>query len=161
MPEAAARRAEGGVKQGVEGYVEGLQRLPGEDRRRQHPRLRAAPAQPWVRPIDKWTSTSASTSSSSTPARGVAIDGIAERPAARRRAALGAYERAEAATAEVTAAERGGVEELGEALDLSDDIGSNAWGLGSEATEGRRRDRARQPALPLGGPAALLSVATS
>ncbi len=38
-------------------------------------------------------------------------------------------------------------------------LGSNAWGLGSDATADRRRHGARQPALPLAGAAALLSVA--
>ena len=83
---------------------------------------------------------------------GVAIDGIAgaQPPAAAPRPA--AYARAEAATDEVTAAERGGVDELGEALDLSADIGSNAWGLGSEATESGGGIVLANPHFPWDGP---------
>ncbi len=141
----------GAVEQGVEGYVEGYNRYLEKTGVENIPDSRCA-GEPWVRPIDKWDVYRRFYELVLYASSGVAIDGIAgaQPPAAAPRPA--AYERAEAATAEVTAAERGGVEELGEAFDLSADIGSNAWGLGSEATESGGGIVLGNPHFPWDGP---------
>ena len=121
------------VKQAVKGYVAGYNHYLKQTGVANLPDPTCA-GEPWVRPITKMDVYQRFYELTLYASGGVAIDGIAtaQPPAAPAREA--AYEAAAAEAAEVTPAETAQVAELGEALDFSDDTGSNAWGLGSEAT---------------------------
>ncbi len=145
------------VEQGVAGYVKGYNRYLAETGVENIPDSRCA-GEPWVRPITKWDVYRRFYELVLYASSGVAIDGIAgaQPPAAAPRPA--AYARAEAATDEVTAGRaragrraRRGARPLGRHR-------LQRLGPGQRRDRLRRRDRARQPALPLGRPAALLSV---
>ena len=114
---------------------------------------RAAPAQPWVRPITKMDVYRRFYELALYASGGRRDRRHRQRPAAAPRA------RARRPTSaprprppRSPPAERARVEELGEALDLSDDIGSNAWGLGSEATESGGGIVLANPHFPWQGP---------
>ena len=139
------------VKQGIEGYVKGYNRYLAKTGVDNIPDPRCA-GEAWVRPITKWDVYRRFYELLLYGSSGVAIDGIAsaQPPAAAPRPR--AYARAEAATDEVTTAERARVDALGEALDLSAETGSNAWGLGSEATASGGGIVLANPHFPWHGP---------
>ena len=124
-----------------------LQRLPAPRSAWTGSPTRAAAARRGCGRSPRSTPTGASTSSRCWPARGVAIDGIAQAPAARRRrAGPGAARRCPRRRSSARSQDR---------LPLGD-LGSNAVALGKKATERRQGAAARQPALPLGRARALL-----
>jgi acyl-homoserine-lactone acylase len=139
----------GAVEQGVEGYVEGYNRYLEKTGVENIPDPRCA-GEPWVRPIDKWDVYRRFYELVLYASSGVAIDGIAnaQPPAAAPRSA---YERAAAATEAVSQAEREQAGELGNAF-ASADMGSNAWGLGSDATESGGGIVLGNPHFPWDGP---------
>jgi len=111
----------------------------------------ACAGQPWVRPITKLDVYQRLYELVLYASGGVAIDGIANAqppaPAPRPQVA-----RDRAAAAQITEQERRQAADLGAALDLSEDTGSNGWGIGSEASASGGGIVLANPHFPWSGP---------
>ena len=139
------------VKQIVKGYVKGYNRYLEEDRRRQHPR--PALRRPALGPADHQDgrlpallrarpSTRAAASRSTASPQ-------AQPPAA---APKRAYEADAAAAEAISPEESAQAADLADALDLSEDTGSNGWGLGTDATKAGGGIVLANPHFPWQGP---------
>ena len=131
------------VKQIVKGYVAGYNRYLKKTGVANLPDPRCAGA-PWVRPITKLDVYQRFYELVLYASGGVAIDGIAgaQPPAPQARSAAGSG----------PAVSEDDAVELGEALDLSDQTGSNAWGLGRETTASGGGIVLANPHFPWQGP---------
>jgi acyl-homoserine-lactone acylase len=139
------------VQQVIKGYVAGYNRYLKDTGVAKIPDPTCA-GQPWVRPITKMDVYQRFYELTLYASGGVAIDGIAEAQPPATSARPQAYSTARAAAAEVTPAETEQVAELGSELDFSGDTGSNAWGLGSEATATGGGMMLANPHFPWDGP---------
>ncbi len=130
------------VKQVVKGYVAGYNRYLKKTGVDKIPDPACA-GQPWVRPITKQDVYQRFYELTEYASGGVAIDGIAEAqpPSASPRPATGG--------SPITPAEAA---DLADALDMSEDTGSNGWGIGSDATKSGGGIVLANPHFPWQGP---------
>ena len=138
------------VKQIVSGYVKGYNAYLEKTGVENIPDPRCA-GQPWVRPITKMDVYQRFYELVLYASGGVAIDGQAQaQPPAP--ASMDAFEDDQAATEEITAEEEAQAADLADGLDLSEDTGSNGWGLGKETTKGGGGIVLANPHFPWQGP---------
>jgi len=138
------------VKQIVSGYVKGYNAYLAKTGVDNLPDPRCA-GQPWVRPITKQDVYQRFYELVLYASGGVAIDGQAQaQPPAP--APMNAVEADRAAAEEITAEEEEQAAELSSALDLSEDTGSNGWGLGRDSTKGGGGIVLANPHFPWQGP---------
>ena len=139
------------MRNGVAGYVKGYNRYLAKTGVENIPDPRCAGAE-WVRPITEIDVYRRFYELALYASGGVAISGIANAQPPSGGASPQAFQRAQAAAETITPAERAGVEQLGEALDFGEDTGSNAWGLGSDATKSGGGIVLGNPHFPWSGP---------
>ncbi|MCC2662988.1 MAG: hypothetical protein K0S35_910 [Geminicoccaceae bacterium] len=139
------------IRKGVEGYVKGYNRYLARTGVENIPDPRCAGAE-WVRPITEIDVYRRFYELALYASGGVAISGIANAQPPSGAASAGSFSRAETAAETVTAAERDRIARLGAALDFAGESGSNAWGLGSEATKSGGGMVLANPHFPWEGP---------
>ncbi len=138
------------IKQIVSGYVKGYNRYLAKTGVENIPDPRCA-GQPWVRPITKQDVYQRFYELVLYASGGVAIDGQAQaQPPAP--VTMSAFESDQADTDTITPDEEQQAADLGDALDLSEDTGSNGWGLGSKATQNGGGIVLANPHFPWQGP---------
>ena len=138
------------VKQVVKGYVAGYNRYLKKTGVANIPDPTCA-GQPWVRPITKTDVYQRFYELTEYASGGVAIDGIAEAqpPAV---APKRDYDADAAAAEAISPEESAKAADLADALDMSEDTGSNGWGIGSDATKSGGGIVLANPHFPWQGP---------
>ena len=138
------------VKQVVKGYVAGYNRYLKKTGVDNIPDPTCA-GQPWVRPITKMDVYQRFYELTEYASGGVAIDGIAEAqpPAV---APKRDYDADAAAAEAISPEESAQAADLADALDMSEDTGSNGWGIGSDATKSGGGIVLANPHFPWQGP---------
>ena len=138
------------VKQVIKGYVAGYNRYLKKTGVANIPDPTCA-GQPWVRPITKMDVYQRFYELTEYASGGVAIDGIAEAqpPAV---APKRDYDADAAAAEAISPEESAQAADLADALDMSEDTGSNGWGIGSDATKSGGGIVLANPHFPWQGP---------